>query len=184
MDHNEYIQKLQHLEDCNSANLIALGTWVRNDALPWLWNELGGAILTPKQKHPNAQTAPTPRKLTPMAAADAVRQGLMVSVTDRATKLADPFFYRAQLTMLDAEASRYCSSIDAFSQASTVSVSTGKFSMSFRKASRPPAEAPIATTLGFSTLFAHFVGGCFCSHVSQINRIYRLEPFCVTAAFS
>lgn len=120
MDHNEYTQKLQQLEDCNSANLIALGTWVRNDALPWLWSELGGVILTPMQKHPNAKTAPTPRKLNPMTAADAVRHGLMVSLTDRAMKSAAPAFYRAQLTMLDAEASRYCSSIDAFSQASTV----------------------------------------------------------------
>lgn len=120
MDHNGYTQKLQQLEDCNSANLIALGAWVQSDALPWLWTELGGAILTPKQKHPNAQTAPTPRKLTPMSAVDAVRQGLMVSVTDRATKLAAPSFYRAQLTMLDSEAKRYCLSIDSFSQAPTV----------------------------------------------------------------
>lgn len=120
MDHNEYTQKLQQLKDCNSANLIALGNWVRNDALPWLWSELGGAILTPKQTHPNAKTAPPLRKLTPMTPYDAVRQGLMVSVADRATKLADPSFYRAQLTMLDAEASRYCISIDTYSQTPSV----------------------------------------------------------------
>lgn len=120
MNRNEYTQKLQQLEDCNSANLIALGAWVRNDALPWLWSELGGAILTPKQTHPNAKTAPPPRKLAPMTDADAVRQGLMVSVADRATMSAAPSFYRAQLTMLDSEASRYCNNIDTFSQTPSV----------------------------------------------------------------
>ena len=119
MNHDDYYQKLQQLEDCNSANLIAFGAWVRNDALPWLWAEMGGAILTPKQKHPNATTDPAPRKLTPMADAEAVRQGLMVSVTDRIKRLEDPSFYRAQLTMLDNEATRYCNAIDAFSQATS-----------------------------------------------------------------
>lgn len=120
MDHNGYTQKLKQLEDCNSTNLIALGAWVQSDALPWLWTELGGAILTPKQKHPKAHTVPTPRKLTAMSATEAIRQGLMVSVTDRITKLADPSFYRAQLTMLESEAKRYCLYIDSFSHASTV----------------------------------------------------------------
>lgn len=120
MNHNDYSQKLKQLEDCNSTNLVALGTWVRNDALPWLWNELGGAILTPKQQHPNAPTAPRPPKLTPMTDADAVRQGLMVSVADRVSKLSEPSYYRAQLTMLDKEATRYCKNIDAFSQAPSV----------------------------------------------------------------
>ena len=120
MNHNEYSQKLQQLEDCNRTNMVALGTWVRSDALPWLWNELGGAILTPKQQHPNAPTPPRPQKLTPMNDADAVRKGVMVSVTDRTNKLAEPSYYRAQLTMLDKEATRYCSSIDAFSKAPSV----------------------------------------------------------------
>ena len=77
MNRNDYLQKLQQLKDCTSANLIALGTWTRNDALPWLWIEMGGAILTSKQKHPNATTTPAPRKLIPMTDADAVRQGLL-----------------------------------------------------------------------------------------------------------
>ncbi|VBT33943.1 Uncharacterised protein [Burkholderia pseudomallei] len=117
MNHDDYFKKLQQLEGCNTANLIALGTWTRNDALPWLWTEMAGAILTPKQKHPNATTAPAPRKLTPMSDADAVRQGLMISVSDRITRARDPAFYRAQLTMLDKEATRYCNVIDSFSQA-------------------------------------------------------------------
>lgn len=120
MNHNDYSQKLQQLKECNSTNLVALGGWVRNDALPWLWNELGGAILTPKQQHPNASTAPRPPKLIPMNDADAIRQGVMVSVADRTDKLAAPSYYRAQLTMLDKEATRYCDSIDCFSQASSV----------------------------------------------------------------
>ena len=120
MNHNDYSQRLQQFEDCNSTNLVALGTWVRNDALPWLWNELGGAILTPKQQHPNAPTAPRPQRLCPMTDADAVRQGLMVSVADRMKKLAEPSYFRAQLTMLDKEAIRYCDNIDAFSQAPSV----------------------------------------------------------------
>lgn len=120
MDHNKYSEKLQQLNEPNRANLVALGSWVRNDALPWLWNELGGAILSPKPQHPNAPSAPRPPKLTPMNDADAVRQGVMVSVADRKIKLAEPSYYRAQLTMLDKEATRYCTQIDAFSQATSV----------------------------------------------------------------
>lgn len=120
MNHNNYLQKLQQLEDCTFANLIALGTWTRNDALPWLWVEMGGAILTPKQKHPNATTAPAPRRLIPMTDADAVRQGLMVSVSDMMNKTAAPAFYQAQLTMLDKEATRYCDQIDLFSKATSI----------------------------------------------------------------
>jgi len=119
MNHNDYSQKLHQLEPCNSTNLISLRDWVRNDALPWLWNELGGAILTRKH-HPNAPVAPPRPKLTPMTDADAVRQGLMVSVADRVNKLIEPSYYRAQLTMLDKEATRYGDSIDAFSQAPSV----------------------------------------------------------------
>lgn len=125
MNHNDYFQKLQQLEDCNAANLSTLGAWTRNDALPWLWTEMAGAILEPKQKHPNATTAPAPRKLTPMTDADAVRQGLMVSVADRVNRAEDPNFYRAQLTMLDKEATRYCNSIDSFSQATVQAASQG-----------------------------------------------------------
>lgn len=120
MNHNDYSQKLQQLADCNRTNMIALGTWVKNDALPWLWSELGGAILTPKQQHPNAPIPPRSPKLTPMNDVDAVRKGVMVSVTDRTNKLAEPSYYRAQLTMLDKEATRYCSNIDAFSKAPSV----------------------------------------------------------------
>jgi hypothetical protein len=120
MNHHEYHDKLRQLEDCTSANLVALGTWTRTTALPWLWTEMGGAILAPKQRHPNATVAPAPRKLTPMADAEAVRQGLMISVSDRISRLANPAFYRAQLTMLDKEANRYCDSIDSFSNASEI----------------------------------------------------------------
>lgn len=125
MNHNGYLRKLQQLEDCNAANLIALGTWTRNDALPWLWTEMAGAILEPKQQHPNATTAPAPRKLAPMTDADAVRQGLMVSVTDRVKRAERPSFYRAQLTMLDKEAIRYSDTIDSFSKAASQVTSQG-----------------------------------------------------------
>jgi hypothetical protein len=120
MNHHEYHNKLGQLEDTTSANLIALGIWTRTIALPWLWTEMGGAILTPRPKHPNATTAPPPRVLTPMADADAVRQGLMTSVSDRTNRLTIPAFYRAQLTMLDKEANRYCDSIDGFSNAQEI----------------------------------------------------------------
>lgn len=120
MDHNDYSRKLQQLEDWNRSNLIDLGIWARNDALPWLWKELSGAILVPKQKHPNALRAPKPALLTPLTDPEAVRKGLMVSISDRENKLAEPSYYSAQLTMLHKEATRYCESIDRFAQASSV----------------------------------------------------------------
>lgn len=109
-----YYQKFRALEADTRANLIALGAWVRTEALPWLWTEMGGAVLTPKQKHPKARSAPATPRLTPMTATEAVRAGLMISVADRTEMLKQASFYRAQLTMLDAEATRYCDKIDEF----------------------------------------------------------------------
>lgn len=120
MDHNQYTRQLEQLEDETRVNLIALSDWTRNQALPWLWSELGGAVQAPKTMHPRAAEAPRPPRLTPMTDAHAVRQGLMVSATDRSTKLAEPMYYRAQLTMLDREATRYCNSVDRFKQAPSV----------------------------------------------------------------
>ena len=118
-DHNEYWQKLELLKDVNAANLVALKEWTRVEALPWLWDELGGAVLTPKPKHPMAKSPPAPKKLNPMNDAEAVRHGLMTSVADREKLVSEPLFYHAQLTMLDAEAKRYCSNIDALFGAGT-----------------------------------------------------------------
>lgn len=119
MNNNEYLSKLEQLKEVNRANLIAMGKWVQNEALPWLWNELGGVVLTPKQKHPMATTSPTAPKLKSMKDAEAVRQGLITSVAER-KKLAEPSFYQAQLTMLDSEARRYCKNIDGFSKETSV----------------------------------------------------------------
>lgn len=113
MNSDEYRLKLTQLNEVNRTNLIALGKWVQNEALPWLWDELGGVILTPKQKHPMATTSPAAAKLKPMKDAEAVRQGLITSIAER-KKLAEPSFYQAQLTMLDSEARRYCKTIDGF----------------------------------------------------------------------
>ncbi|KVN36020.1 hypothetical protein WJ63_01560 [Burkholderia pyrrocinia] len=49
-----------------------------------------------------------------MSATEAVRAGLMISITDRTEMLKDASYYRAQLTMLDAEATHYCDTIDKF----------------------------------------------------------------------
>ena len=119
-DTNDYFNRLQQLAEPTSANMIALGAWVEQDALPWLWAELGGIVLEPKRKHPNATRPPSPSRLLPMKDADAVRQGLFVSASDYRSKLALPAYYRAQLTMLDAEARRYCASIDTYAKASSV----------------------------------------------------------------
>ncbi|WP_146091355.1 hypothetical protein [Xanthomonas arboricola] len=121
MNSKDYSERLAQLKEVNAVNMIALGTWVQNEALPWLWDELGGIILTPKAKHPKAQAPSVPLKLKPMKDAEAVRQGLIVSVADR-KKMSDAPFYQAQLTMLDAEAKRYCSSIANFDQFSKTEV--------------------------------------------------------------
>lgn len=116
MNVDQYHSKLEELEQRNGPNLIALGKWVQDEALPWLWIEFAGVILTPREKHPLAQRAPAPQKLLPMKDADAVRHGLCISRNDWNKRTTDPLFYQAQLTMLDAEAKRYCASIDEFAK--------------------------------------------------------------------
>lgn len=115
MNSSDYHSKLYQLQEISSANLIALGEWSQDEALPWLWEELGGAILASRPKHPMARIPPEPQKLKSMKDAEAVRQGLIVSVAER-KKLSEPSFYQAQLTMLDSEARRYCKSIAEFAK--------------------------------------------------------------------
>jgi hypothetical protein len=117
MNINDYSSKLDALKEATQQNLTDLALWTEQVALPWLWAELGGAILTPKQRHPQARTAPTSPTLRPMKNGEAVRQGLIISVADRFTKDTAPPFYQAQLTMLDSEARRYCKAIASFMQA-------------------------------------------------------------------
>jgi hypothetical protein len=114
---SEYFSWLDQHTEATSANLIEMSQWVPGEALPWLWNEVGGAILTPKRKHPLADSPPPVPELEPMKDPDAVRKGLFTSATDWKKKVAVPSFYRAQLTMLDAEANRYCRAITRFTAA-------------------------------------------------------------------
>ncbi|MBA3772499.1 MAG: hypothetical protein H0X13_08465 [Ramlibacter sp.] len=51
-----------------------------------------------------------------MKDSEAVRHGLMTSAADRLTKAMAAPFYQAQMTMLDSEAKRYCSTIASFGQ--------------------------------------------------------------------
>lgn len=110
-DHAGYHSTLNQLHEPTAPNLIALGRWVQDEALPWLWHELGGIVLVPQTPNPLATKPPAPRQLIPMRDVDAVRRGLFTSLPDWKKKLADPKFYRAHLTMLDAEARRYCATI-------------------------------------------------------------------------
>lgn len=117
---NNYWNKLEQLKEPTSANMMALGTWVHDEALPWLWNELGGAILEPKKKHTNTQAQHAPAQLRPMKDVEAVRQGLFTSAIDRDKKRIERSFYRAQLTMLDSEAKLYCKNIEHVVKATSI----------------------------------------------------------------
>lgn len=119
MNIGDYSTKLDQLKQETPKNLADLAYWTEKTALPWLWDELGGAILEPKQKHPLASAAPARATLKPMKDAAAVRHGLMTSTADRLTKATAPSFYQAQMTMLDSEARRYCATITSFGQASS-----------------------------------------------------------------
>ncbi len=110
MDRNAYVTHIQSLTEANPLNLIALGKWVQERALPWLWAEMSGAFFISKKKHPDAKVSPATPKLQPLVDSDAVRMGLIVSLSDE-KKIIEPGFYRAQLTMLDSEANRYCTAI-------------------------------------------------------------------------
>ncbi len=103
MNRNEYLDTLNNLKDVNHTNLVTLGKWVDKEALPWLWEEFGGILLETKPKHPLATNSVPAQKLKPLNNADAVRQGLISSVSER-KKQPEPSFYKAQLTMLDSEA--------------------------------------------------------------------------------
>lgn len=117
MHQHDYLNTLNELCENNADNLVALGQWVRNDALPWLWTTMSGIIVPAKEQHPNAKTPPKQTRLKPMVAKEAVRNGLRASVADRAKKKKMPSFYHAQLTMLAGEATLYCDAIDAFALA-------------------------------------------------------------------
>src|SRR4051812_12416564 len=113
---DSYWNTLEALRNPTSTNMTALAAWVKQDALPWLWKELAGAILEPRRKHPLAKTSPRPATLSPNTEADAVRNGLFTSATDLKKKAGEAVYYQAQLTMLDAEATRYCTRIDTYSK--------------------------------------------------------------------
>ena len=117
MNIKDYSAELWQLHQATPANLANLGQWTQNVALPWLWDELGGAILKPKPTHEMARTPPSKSTLNPLNAPDAIRHGLTTSVADQQKKPSVPSYYQAQLTMLDSEARRYCASIDSFGKA-------------------------------------------------------------------
>jgi hypothetical protein len=114
VDHNEYWQTLSEIKAPNQDNLLELRCWTETVALPWLWDEVGGAVLTPRPVHAMAPAPPPRRTLMPLSHTDAVRHGLIVSPTER-EKVTEARFYQAQLTMLDSEARRYCKVIDEMS---------------------------------------------------------------------
>jgi hypothetical protein len=111
MDTNQYSAELDRLQEPTAANMQSLAGWTLATALPWLWEELSGAVLAPRQKHPQARSTPTKQILKPMNESNAVRHGLMLTLADRATKVTDPDYYQAQLTMLDAQARLLCTAI-------------------------------------------------------------------------
>jgi hypothetical protein len=114
MDQHEYSKKLDELRDITVPNVVALGQWVREEGLPWLWTIMAEVIIPAKTQHPNAKTPPRRGRLSPMGPAEAVRSGLRASLADRMKKEKQPSFYHAQLTMLHGQAALYCDAIDAF----------------------------------------------------------------------
>jgi hypothetical protein len=117
MNIDQYSAQIDALEDPTAANMASLAAWAEGTAIPWLWDEMAGAILEPKKKHPMARTGPMRPSLRPMSEAEAVRQGLLISAADRKSRIASPAYYQAQMTMLDAEAGRYCSMIREWGRA-------------------------------------------------------------------
>lgn len=111
MNINKYSSELDRLQESTASNMQVLAGWTLATALPWLWGEMSGVVLTPRPKHPQAKSAPAKQILKPMTGSDAVRHGLMLTLTDRATKVADPDYYQAQLTMMDAQARLLCTAI-------------------------------------------------------------------------
>ena len=106
MNEHDYRAKLNQLEDVNRSNLIDLAVWAKDDALPWLWSELGGMT--------------SERKAKPLQPHDAIRQGLHVTYADYKKMPLRSSFYVAQMTMLDSEVNRYCSAVNAFSSTTQV----------------------------------------------------------------
>ncbi len=106
MDRNDYISKLNKLETLSETNFKDLGVWVENEALPWLWDELGGVIIDTKQPHPLSNRPAHRQPLTPMSVSDAVRNGLIKDQNDPIQ--SKPPYYRAQMTMLNDEILLYC----------------------------------------------------------------------------
>lgn len=114
MDQVTYRAKLKELEAVDWTNLESLGRWTETTALPWLWDEMRGVLLTRRPKHPRAANQPTPKRMRPLSYPQAVRHGLMTSASDQ-TKAKSLGFFHAQLTMLDSEAKRYCDHIETLS---------------------------------------------------------------------
>ena len=111
MNIKKYSSELDRLRESTASNMQVLAGWTLATALPWLWGEMSGVVLTPRPKHPQAKSAPAKQILKPMTGSDAVRHGLMLTLTDRATKVADPDYYQAQVTMMDAQARLLCTAI-------------------------------------------------------------------------
>ena len=114
MNHQEYSDKIRALEEPTESNLINLAQWAEESALPWLWQEMAGVIHQPKEPHPKSKKPLGPKLLRPMKDAEAIRFGLAVSVADQVELPTTTKFYHSQLTMLDAEAKRFCKRVSSF----------------------------------------------------------------------
>jgi hypothetical protein len=96
MNASDYMLVLREASDYSVDNLHNLSRWALEQALPWLQHELAGII--------GANRA---RLMSPH---HAIRCGLRTTPVDRDAMPLNKQFYRAQLTMLDSEARRYCHS--------------------------------------------------------------------------
>ncbi len=113
MNRDQFVSTTNKYKELNFGNLIAFGSWIESDALPWLWDELSGITMKTKQHPKSTKKQTANKKLTPIHAKDAVRNGL-VSFYD--ISQITPLYFHAQLTMLDAEAKRYCAQVKKFAQ--------------------------------------------------------------------
>ncbi len=90
---NDYKTTLHRMDAETLQNLTDLATWADQSALPWLRNELAGMMPG--------------KRVGPMKAYDAIRQGLQTTIHDQQTMPLRANFYIAQLTMMDAEVKGY-----------------------------------------------------------------------------
>ncbi len=110
MNSSQYLADLNNLQQLSFGNMLALAKWTRKDGLPWLWQELSSLVYSPKLHHP-AQTKPAQKQAIPLSSSNAVRSGLIINPFPTPPKSR---YFVAQMTMLDAEAKKYCAQIDKF----------------------------------------------------------------------